>query len=125
DLSKAGPLGGTGCTNGTGGDFGNFGGPSSPNFNFLTGTLPGKYIQPASPILDPYRNVPVPTKPASEHPEPTALANGVSGCPASPGKPCNLYSPGLYTGGINVKLETAVFKPGVYYIAGGGFSNAA
>jgi hypothetical protein len=46
----------------------------------------------------------------------TALANGVSGCPTSPGKACQLFSPGLYTAGIDGKNMTPVFKPGIYYI---------
>jgi hypothetical protein len=45
-----------------------------------------------------------------------ALADGVSGCPASPKKACELYTPGLYTGGIDGKNSTPVFKPGIYYI---------
>ena len=44
---------------------------------------------------------------------------------SSPPKSCNLYSPGLYPGGISVKNETAVFKPGLYYMSSGGFGNAA
>ena len=43
----------------------------------------------------------------------------------APANPCKLYSPGLYTGGILVKTETALFKPGLYYINGGGFQNQA
>jgi hypothetical protein len=36
-----------------------------------------------------------------------------------------LYSPGVYSTGINVKNETAVFKPGIYYMQSGGFGNDA
>src|SRR5206468_9916372 len=48
----------------------------------------------------------------------TILANGVSGCPASPFNPCMLYTPGYYPLGIIVKQETAVLTPGVYYLGG-------
>jgi len=54
----------------------------------------------------------------------TALANGVSGCPASPKKGCVLYTPGLYPL-IDGKLSTPVFEPGIYYIQGGGMTCAA
>ncbi|MEX2260528.1 MAG: Tad domain-containing protein [Bryobacteraceae bacterium] len=123
DLSKAGPDDPGDCSTGTGGDFGDFGGPSAYPGTLQSGTK-GKYIQPSSPILDPLASVPVPAVPPAA-PAKTALANGANGCPASPSKSCNLYSPGLYTGGIDVKNETAVFKPGVYYIDGGGFGNSA
>ncbi|MCL6547145.1 MAG: hypothetical protein K6T61_18180, partial [Bryobacteraceae bacterium] len=50
-------------------------------------------------------------------PVPQPLPNGQSGCPASPPKPCKLYSPGTYAGGLLIREETAVFKPGLYYLA--------
>jgi hypothetical protein len=124
DLSKAGPADSGACTTGTGADFGTFGGPSAKPAGVSLGST-GHYVQPASPILDPYSDISAPTQPASA-PAKTSLANGVSGCPAAPKKGCNLYSPGLYSSGISVKNETAVFKPGLYYMAGsGGFGNAA
>jgi hypothetical protein len=56
----------------------------------------------------------------------TALANGVGGCPAAPVKPCTLYHPGLYSSGINVKNETGIFAPGIYYMdASNGFQSGA
>jgi hypothetical protein len=36
-----------------------------------------------------------------------------------------LYSPGLYATGIDVKNETAVFKPGIYYMQTKGFTSGA
>lgn len=123
DLSRAGPNDPGNCTTGTGADFGSFGGPTSAPGGLSLGTT-GRYVQPASPILDPYASIPAPAVPATA-PAKTPLANGVSGCPASPKKSCNLYSPGLYPSGITVKNETAVFKPGLYYMASGGFGNAA
>jgi hypothetical protein len=124
DLSHAGPADPGNCTTGTGADFGNFGGPATKPAVINTG-LTGKYVQPASPILDPLALVTPPVNPGGSEPPKTSVANGVSGCPASPPKPCMLYSPGLYPNGIQVKDETAVFKPGVYYITSKGFSNAA
>jgi hypothetical protein len=123
DLTKAGPSDPGDCTTGTGADFGDFGGPGSKPAAISTGSS-GKYIQPASPILDPLASVSAPSKPPAA-PAPVALANGVSGCPASPPKACNLYSPGWYNAGIDIQNETAVFKPGVYYNTTHGFSNHA
>jgi hypothetical protein len=124
DLHLAGPDDGAGtCTTGTGADFGTFGGPSTPNFTFLPGTK-GQYIQPSSPIKDPFASVAPPAKPGAA-PAPAALADGVNGCPATPFKPCMLYSPGWYTTAISVQNETAIFKPGVYYMEGVNFENRA
>lgn len=130
DLSKAGPADDGTCSTGTGADFGDFGGPTSPGsppaWLNPVGTTE-HFLQPASPILDPLSSVPPPPNPGSEHVANVkyGLANGVNGCPAAPPKPCTLYHPGLYTGGIDVKNETAVFMPGVYWMDGGGFGNAA
>ncbi len=123
DLSKAGPPDPGNCTTGTGADFGTWGGPSSPPFTYYGGST-GKYRQPASPILDPLAGVAPPPIPSAA-PAPTALANGVSGCPAAPVKSCLLYSPGLYPTGLNGKLQTMVFKPGIYYVQTGGVSCTA
>jgi hypothetical protein len=48
------------------------------------------------------------------------VAGGLYGC-AYP--ECTLYSPGLYAGGLNVNnpLRPVIFRPGVYYLQGGGF----
>jgi len=126
DLSKAGPRDDGTCSTGTGADFGVFGGPASSTLpSWLTPAGANEhYIQPSSPIRDPLATVPAPPQPANA-PAKAALANGVSGCPAVPKKACMLYAPGNYTGGINVQNETAVFMPGLYYMDGGGFQNAA
>lgn len=114
DLSGAGP-------DGTGGEFGDFGGPSSFPGNLIPAE---KYIQPASPILDPLKDVPAPAEPAAA-PAPTYLPNGTSGCPAVTLKDCYLYYPGTYAGGIEVKNRTAIFSPGIYYMKANGFVGAA
>ena len=124
DLSRAGPNDSGACTTGTGGDFGVFGGPARIPAGIDLGAT-GHYVQPASPVLDPYSDVAAPAVPSAAAAK-TSLANGVGGCPVAPKKGCNLYSPGLYLSGISVKNETAVFKPGLYYLEGsGGFGNAA
>jgi Flp pilus assembly protein TadG len=123
NLSHAGPADTNGdCTTGTGADFGSRGGPSS--FNFLTLGTTGHYVQPDLLMQDPLENVPYPPLPVNVPPMGThaALADGVSGCPLpNPGKPCQLYYPGVYTGdatnpAIDGKGSTAVFMPGIYYL---------
>ena len=117
DLSHAGPPDPGNCTTGQGSDFGTTGNqPTEPFGTFTVGN--GMWQPKASPIKDPLANVPVPPVPTNTgsmgtH---TLLANGTSGCPASPKKSCQLYYPGLYTGGIDGKLQTPVFVPGIYYI---------
>jgi Flp pilus assembly protein TadG len=115
NLSQAGPL-----VNGvaSGGYFGDLGGPSS-----YPSVIPsGHYIQPASPIQDPFANVAQPTAPANA-PLPVSLNNGSTptmwGCPAKTS--CQHYFPGTYPGGINVS-GYALFEPGLYYITSGGFN---
>ena len=124
DLSKAGILDPGNCTTGTGADFGVWGGPSVEPGGINTG-LTGHYVQPASPILDPLANVAPPAQPGGNAPPKVPLADGTGGCPPAPQKPCNLYGPGTYASGIDVKNETAVFIPGIYYIMSGGFTNEA
>ena len=124
DLSKAGPADSGTCTTGTGADFGARGGPSS-TYAPLSGHLgtTGHYVQPDLLMQDPLENVPYPPLPVNVAPMGThvPLANGVSGCPASPSKPCQLYYPGVYTGdatnpAIDGKGSTPVFMPGIYYL---------
>jgi hypothetical protein len=121
NLSKAGPPDPGNCTTGTGGDFGNYGLPVTQPAAINVGA--GRYIQPASPILDPLASVAPPAVPAAA-PAPTPLLPGVSGCPnlpTPPAKPCDLYSPGLYPTGIEVKNKKGIFKPGIYYTQSKGF----
>ena len=116
DLSKAGP-------NDTGADFGVFGGPTTNPGDVLLGTT-GHYLSPASPILDPLAGVTAPS--------PASLKTGTftpgkcTNCTGCPGYPsvtsCTEYTPGLYASGINIKNDTAMFDPGIYYIQSGGFT---
>src|SRR5439155_23477278 len=75
----------------TGSDLGTWGGPSTPVTGFSAGST-GKWLYPASPIDDPYANVPAPTQPAActpsatNHcwgaaPAPLAVDPGTHGCP--------------------------------------------
>jgi len=117
DLSHAGPNDPGDCSTGTGGDFAVYGGPTSPPAGLNLG-ITGRYDQPAVPQQDPYQYIPAPAVPP---PGATTVIIGV-GCPAAQ---CTLYSPGLYTSLI-VKNDTALFKPGLYYINGNqGFGSAA
>jgi Flp pilus assembly protein TadG len=120
DLSKAGPFG-------TGADLGDFGGaPADPVTTAVMSPLgtTEHFVFPADPILDPLASISPPSQPAYAA-APTPLANGVSGCPASPAKACVLYYPGTYdathNGDINVMGQTAVFSPGIYYMYGTNF----
>jgi len=111
DLSKGGP-------NFTGSDFGVFGGPTSPPFVFNGGTT-GTYVSPHHPISDPFALLPAPPPPGNTPPQ-----NGVhvpyhnpgTGSPDAGG--CTYYVGGYYSNGIQVKNETAIFDPGVYYLDG-------
>ena len=81
----------------------------------------GRYIQPSSPIQDPYANVPAPAVPATIGTfKPVRYTDNPNyGCQAAV-SPCTLYSPGLWVGGIDFTKQTVLFQPGVYYIQGGG-----
>ena len=117
DLSAAGPSG-------SGGDLAVVGGPGSQPGGLGFGST-GHYVPQASTIEDPFPDQmpPLNAPPVPAQAAPTvALSNGVSGCPPNPLSPCRLYSPGLYAGGIDIRNQTAVFKPGIYYIASGGFT---
>ena len=136
DLSKAGPKTTTltSC-DGQGADFGDFGGPA-PYPGVLSMGTDGAFVQPASPITDVLIDVPAPAVPAvigvkaaiilpgncSFTNTPCAPTADSDPCPVTMPNNCTLYSPGLYTGGINAAgKELALFKPGLYYLNGGGF----
>jgi hypothetical protein len=116
DLSHAGPNDPGNCTSGTGGDFGTFAGPTTRPTQISVGS--GTYIQPSSPIRDPLASVAAPAVPAAA-PAQATVGSGINGCPVSS---CELYSPGLYPSGIEIKNKYALFKPGVYYMQSKGFA---
>jgi hypothetical protein len=120
DLSHAGLLDSGSCDTGTGADFGIFGGSTTNPGSVSLGTKPGKYLH-SSPIGDPYASVfpsgpPVPVTVGTTR----NISSGTEGCTLPT---CKEYSPGLYVGGINESSNNTmeVFKPGLYYIQGGGF----
>ena len=124
DLSHAGPLSDGSCADPvTGGDLAVVGGPATLPGHVNLG-VDGSYQEPASVVPDPFINVSPPSKPL-DAPLPTTVPGGQNGCPAGKGSTCALYSPGNYPGGIDVKNQTALFKPGIYYISSGGFTNEA
>lgn len=118
DLSHAGPADSGTCSTGTGADLGVLGGPTTKPSGVSLGTT-GTYISPASRIQDPLANITAPAAPVTVGAF-TSIANGVDGCADSGG--CREYSPGLYVGGINAKNVSVIFKPGLYYMRGGGFT---
>lgn len=122
DLSRAGPLSDGSCADPvTGADFANVGGPAAQPTNVNLG-VDGSYDQPASQIPDPLAGVNPPPMPATAPARTTVT--GTNGCPI--GRSCYLYSPGKYPnadGPLDVKNSTALFKPGIYYISSGGFTN--
>jgi len=126
DLSHAGPLDTNGnCSTGTGADFGTLGGPSSPPFNFLPGTKPGKFLQPAQAIHDPLAGVAAPPVPATAGTQ-THQNAGTGICPAAAAPlGCTVLTPGLYPSGLALTTTTALMQPGIYYMQTGGFSCAA
>lgn len=116
DLSQAGPADPGDCTSGTGADLGVFGGipgPTAPSGVSLGST--GHYVQPASPIQDPFANVPAPAVPTTLGTH-ANIANGVHGCTDSGG--CVEYKPGLYTSGLAPGNNSVIFDPGLYYVQG-------
>ena len=119
DLSKAGPLDSGTCTTGTGADFAVHGGPTAKPGGINLGTA-GNYVQPSSIMQDPLASVPEPANPITPGTQ-TVVHNPTNGCPVAN---CTLYSPGLYTSYLQIKNDTALFEPGLYYMQGG-FGNAA
>jgi len=132
DLSRAGPdtTTPTSC-DGHGAEFADHGGPATYPGVLALGTN-GRFVQPASIIPDVLIDVPAPAVPGVVGVTTTVLPGNCSAtlmpcatpdCPVSMApNNCKLYSPGLYTGGINpANKEFSLFKPGVYYLNGGGF----
>ena len=76
----------------------------------------GHYLSPASPMQDPLASVAAPTVPAAAGTS-TSIANGIDGCTTAGG--CIEYSPGTYSS-LKPGKNAVIFKPGLYYIQGGG-----
>ena len=118
DLSQGGP-------NFTGGYLGTVGGPSTPfppsNFN---GGTTGGWAYPVAPESDPFARLSPPSVPSAPSPPPGCATNpcsvgyNVNGCPDTTG--CTEYAAGLYTGTLQIKNQTAIFDPGIYYIQASG-----
>lgn len=131
DLSGAGPGSTlpTAC-DGSGGEFGNHGGPF--NFSATSNGYPGGTILPTDgyiktlPIDDPLA-IPMPNDPVppgapitAPHPVPGGGVGAANGCQRPIGLNCTMYYPGEYNG-LTIKNDMALFQPGLYYMAGGGF----
>lgn len=123
DLSAGGPVF-------TGSQFGVFGAPSSAPSNFLPGTT-GSWAN-TSPIADPFALTAPPSIPPPALP-PTAVPFGTAGCPdhtgagstmCGPTPGCCQFHQGFYDYPIWVKGYTAIFDPGIYYLAPTTYTNA-
>ncbi len=110
----------------TGSDFGVTGTEGATNF--VTGTS-GQWIDQTPAISDPFAAIAAPSQPAGT-PTVTYGVTGAAatlfGCP-DPAGGCDHYTPGHYSGGIEVKTNKpsgsgatgyAVFDPGIYYLDG-------
>src|SRR5438552_906662 len=119
DLSLGGP-------NLAGSDIGITGGPSTPPFTYL-GSPPGKWVDPAPALSDPFASLPVPAKPSNG--SVSSVAEGTHGCPTGSGG-CYEYTAGYYAAdakgdGIcagnpctKKTYTTLIFDPGLYYLDG-------
>jgi hypothetical protein len=122
-LQYAGPNGDNTCTTVAGADFGNHGGPKTQPTFVNVGS--GAYLAPDDIMQDPLKDVPVPPDPGTPGTQ-TVVGIGTNGCPSyARGGQCTVYSPGDYPTGLSVKLQTALFKPGIYYVQGGGVNCTA
>jgi hypothetical protein len=112
DLSQGGPKD-------TGSDFGVTGSNSQLSGSNLSLGTSGNWVSPDSPISDPFATLPYPPTPSAA-PATTTVSPPTDGC-QDPGG-CTEYQPGLYPSGIDVKSQSAIFVPGVYYIQNNGFT---
>jgi len=131
DLSQGGPST-------TGSSIGVTGAEAQSSVNLTLGST-GSYIAPSGAISDPFATICAPgeTKqcqsPIGSNSTPAIPTNSIGkngsgtvgpkidGCPADGGKggTCLHFVPGLYSNGISVKNNAAVFDPGVYYVSNG------
>jgi len=121
DLSHAGPADSGKCLTAGGADFGVWGGPNAnpqPGKAVDLGST-GKYLPHASPIQDPFAGVSAPPVPPNDGTS-SPIPKGTDGCIIAGG--CTEYSPGVWKGGLDLKSKTVIFKPGLYYIQGGGLT---
>lgn len=93
-----------------------------------TQTAP-QFNDPSAPIADPLATQLAPQVPSTTRSGPSgSAAAGTQGCPLTTGN-CDVYSPGYYPSGIQVKNGASIFDPGIYYLQGnpgcGGGKNAA
>jgi hypothetical protein len=134
-LEHAGPADTGTCSTGTGADLGVFGGPTTVPGSVTLGTT-GNYISPASRVRDPLAFLAAPAVPTTVAPLPFVVHNSDSpnyGCSidAEPSG-CTVLGPGLWAGGLNATgnkingitygTSWIIFKPGLYYMLGGGFT---
>jgi Flp pilus assembly protein TadG len=123
NLQYAGPNGNSTCTLLAGANFGNHGGPTAQPSFITVGS--GTYVAPDDIVPDPLKDVPAPPDPGVAGTQ-TTVTGTTDGCPTfARGGQCTVYSPGDYPTGIDGKLATNLFKPGIYYVQGGGVTCTA
>ena len=114
DLRLGGP-------NFSGSSLGTGGGPYSAPGGFLSGSPLAQYWNaPSTPISDPFAQLAAPSSTgltAQSGPISTSILYGQLGCPDTAG--CTEFAPGYYASLLEVKGVTAIFDPGVYYLAAG------
>ena len=116
DLRLGGP-------NFSGSSLGVQGGPYSAPGGFLSGSPLAQYWNaPSPPISDPFAQLTAPSStgltPQSGPISTTVAYHSTSGCPDTGG--CDEFAPGYYANVLEVKgSRTAIFDPGLYYLAGG------
>lgn len=103
--------------------------PGSGTSGIDCGTGDPKCVINHPPIVDPFANYGAPGQAGlpSGPQVPTAngtvtpAAPGTNGCPSNAPLPgCIEYGPGVYTAGIDVKNQIAIFDPGLYEMEGSG-----
>lgn len=117
DLSHGGPADSGNCQTGTGANFAVTGGSATNPGSVNLGST-GTYLSKQSPIQDPLANVSAPSVPTTIGSSKSITAP-TDGCISGT---CTEYSPGLWVNGISIKNDTVIFKPGIYYMQGGGFT---
>lgn len=110
----------------SGSSLGVSGGPYSAPGGFLSGSPLAQYWNaPSSPISDPFAQLAAPSSTLMVQrsgPISTTVPYGSLGCPdnsTSSSSTCDEYAPGYYSKVLQVKGRTAIFDPGVYYLAAG------
>jgi len=92
---------------------------SVQNSGLCTGSQNPPLWQQSPAIADPLASITAPSVPTLTPPSSgVTVGYHVSGCPTTSPPGCQLFTPGYYPSGIKVQGVTAIFQPGIYYLAG-------